>query len=67
MRDQSGASEEKNENEWRGQLESVQMFVDADVTAVWSRNEMSSCHNVKFNLTLFDHNCPKYYDVFGSL
>ena len=31
MRDQSGASEEKNENEWRGQLESVQMLVDADV------------------------------------
>lgn len=31
MRDQSGASEEKNENEWRGQMESVQMFVDADV------------------------------------
>ena len=48
MRDQSGASEEKNENEWRGQMESVQMFVeDVECTLLMRIRaifDMVSCH-----------------------
>ena len=64
MRDQSGASEEKNENEWRGQMESVQMFVDADVECTLLMRiraifDMVSC-------TVHIHRCALYVDKDGE-
>ena len=65
MRDQSGASEEKNENERRGQMESVQMFVkDVECTLLLLMKiraifDMVSC-------TVHIHRCALYVDKDGE-